>query len=542
MLTERTMHECIKKLLGNVENPEEEEIESLCVLMTTVGALLDSPKARKHMDVYFQRMKELAQGSNVSPQMKPLLQDVIELRDRKWIVHNAVVVPSTLAHTHKAACCLTGPHAVPASTLHPLSTPQVHSSSISNISSRLPTPSIETSEQRQKRLEQEKQESEAKEKVKKEKRRMKKERKKERKEKEEEERKRKEEEKEWPVEGEEWAQKEETGNWIGKGMIEEEGLRKEETEHQRREGEEREREKDEQHAAEREAGEFRKDEEKKERAHKWQAEEAKTAAEFPVSAESEGAKTSERKRPEPLDLTHLEQPSSLTLARPLRDLSSVIYPEGITGPKPELNVGAKEGKFRYDREFLLQFRPVCEEKPESLPPLDAVGLEQLSLTRAGPGNNRHLYTPSGQAFIGSGLRGPLQNMGQFAIPSTATVGTSMHSMPSQWTMAQGGSGGVMPSHRTRSKRGEKFDTTIFAPDTTLSQRLAKLHACLYGAETRLRNEAELVRRYLQSLEYIIDDVAMTEAADVKESIFSEDKLETVDEGEFSYTTAEPIPK
>jgi len=28
ILTERIMHECIKKLLGNVENPEEEEIES----------------------------------------------------------------------------------------------------------------------------------------------------------------------------------------------------------------------------------------------------------------------------------------------------------------------------------------------------------------------------------------------------------------------------------------------------------------------------------------------------------------------------------
>ena len=28
MLTERIMHECVKKLLGNVDNPEEEEIES----------------------------------------------------------------------------------------------------------------------------------------------------------------------------------------------------------------------------------------------------------------------------------------------------------------------------------------------------------------------------------------------------------------------------------------------------------------------------------------------------------------------------------
>ncbi|KIL56956.1 hypothetical protein M378DRAFT_88533, partial [Amanita muscaria Koide BX008] len=38
MLTERIMHECIKKLLGSVQDPKEEEIESLCKLFTTVGA------------------------------------------------------------------------------------------------------------------------------------------------------------------------------------------------------------------------------------------------------------------------------------------------------------------------------------------------------------------------------------------------------------------------------------------------------------------------------------------------------------------------
>jgi len=74
MLTERIMHECVKKLLGNVENPEEEEIESLCKLLTTVGAILDTPKARAHMDVYFSRMKELTKSQNVSSRMQFMLQ------------------------------------------------------------------------------------------------------------------------------------------------------------------------------------------------------------------------------------------------------------------------------------------------------------------------------------------------------------------------------------------------------------------------------------------------------------------------------------
>ena len=74
MLTERIMHECVKKLLGNVDNPEEEEIESLCKLLATVGSMLDTQKARAHLDVYFSRMKELTKSVNVTPRMQYMLQ------------------------------------------------------------------------------------------------------------------------------------------------------------------------------------------------------------------------------------------------------------------------------------------------------------------------------------------------------------------------------------------------------------------------------------------------------------------------------------
>ncbi|KAJ3993865.1 ARM repeat-containing protein [Lentinula boryana] len=103
MLTERIMHECVKKLLGNVENPEEEEIESLCKLLTTVGQMLDTPKARAHMNVYFDRMKWLTKSLNVNSRMQFMLQDVIELRERKWQSRNAVAAPTTIAKIHKAA-------------------------------------------------------------------------------------------------------------------------------------------------------------------------------------------------------------------------------------------------------------------------------------------------------------------------------------------------------------------------------------------------------------------------------------------------------
>jgi translation initiation factor 4G len=74
MLTERIMHECVKGLLRKVENPEEEEIESLCKLLTAVGAILDTQKARAHMDIYFSRMKDLRKSQNVRPRMQFMLQ------------------------------------------------------------------------------------------------------------------------------------------------------------------------------------------------------------------------------------------------------------------------------------------------------------------------------------------------------------------------------------------------------------------------------------------------------------------------------------
>jgi hypothetical protein len=65
MLTERIMDECIKTLLGNVENPKE-EIQSLCKLPKIAGQSLDTNKARAHMVVCFLQMKELTRGGNVN--------------------------------------------------------------------------------------------------------------------------------------------------------------------------------------------------------------------------------------------------------------------------------------------------------------------------------------------------------------------------------------------------------------------------------------------------------------------------------------------
>jgi len=72
MLSERIMHEVIKGFLSN-ENPWELEIEMLCKLLLTIGSILDTDKARHHMDVYFSRMKESYKSSNGSARLRFML-------------------------------------------------------------------------------------------------------------------------------------------------------------------------------------------------------------------------------------------------------------------------------------------------------------------------------------------------------------------------------------------------------------------------------------------------------------------------------------
>ena len=88
MLREPIVHECIKKLLGNVDNPEEEEIESLCRLLTIAGKLLDHPKAHVDMDIYFARIGELGKRSDITPRARSIL-----------LVSSMVCVRQRLSHT-----------------------------------------------------------------------------------------------------------------------------------------------------------------------------------------------------------------------------------------------------------------------------------------------------------------------------------------------------------------------------------------------------------------------------------------------------------
>ncbi|KAJ1415457.1 Serine aminopeptidase, S33 [Sesbania bispinosa] len=103
MLTERIMHECIKKLLGQYEDPDEEDIEALCKLMSTIGDMIDHPKAKEHMDAYFERMKLLSNNMNLSSRVRFMLKDVIDLRKNKWQQRRKVEGPKKIEEVHRDA-------------------------------------------------------------------------------------------------------------------------------------------------------------------------------------------------------------------------------------------------------------------------------------------------------------------------------------------------------------------------------------------------------------------------------------------------------
>ncbi|KAF9168622.1 hypothetical protein DFQ26_004258 [Actinomortierella ambigua] len=103
MLTERIMHNCVKQLLNNVKDPEEEETEGLCKLMTTIGARLDRPEAKGYMDVYFLRMVELTKNDKLPSRIRFMVQDVIDLRKNKWVDRRAVQGPKKTADIRKEA-------------------------------------------------------------------------------------------------------------------------------------------------------------------------------------------------------------------------------------------------------------------------------------------------------------------------------------------------------------------------------------------------------------------------------------------------------
>ncbi|KAK4193967.1 hypothetical protein QBC35DRAFT_446304 [Podospora australis] len=104
MLTERIMHECVRKLLEYEDLPDEAEIESLSKLLRTIGGNLDSTE-RGHtmMDAYFQRILQMVDIPSLPSRLKFMLMDIVDLRKAGWHSKEANKGPKTLEEVRAEA-------------------------------------------------------------------------------------------------------------------------------------------------------------------------------------------------------------------------------------------------------------------------------------------------------------------------------------------------------------------------------------------------------------------------------------------------------
>ncbi|XP_053267682.1 LOW QUALITY PROTEIN: eukaryotic translation initiation factor 4 gamma 3-like [Pleuronectes platessa] len=100
MLTEAIMHDCVVKLLGN---HDEDSLECLCRLLTTIGKDFDLVKAKPRMDHYFKQMEKITREGKTPSRTRFMLQDTIDLRLHKWVSRRANQGPKTIDQIHEEA-------------------------------------------------------------------------------------------------------------------------------------------------------------------------------------------------------------------------------------------------------------------------------------------------------------------------------------------------------------------------------------------------------------------------------------------------------
>lgn len=82
------MEYCMKYL---IEKLEEEKLECLCKLLTTIGEQVEN-EGNSQLDAIFKKMQEIVdrKSNKISSRVRFMLQDVIELRKRKWVAKTVI--------------------------------------------------------------------------------------------------------------------------------------------------------------------------------------------------------------------------------------------------------------------------------------------------------------------------------------------------------------------------------------------------------------------------------------------------------------------
>ncbi|KAJ0961782.1 hypothetical protein J5N97_029610 [Dioscorea zingiberensis] len=89
------------EILGQYQNPDEEDLEALCKLMSTIGQMIDHSKAKEHMDAYFDMMLKLSTNQKLSSRVRFMLRDAIDLRKNRWQQRRKIEGPKKIEEVHR---------------------------------------------------------------------------------------------------------------------------------------------------------------------------------------------------------------------------------------------------------------------------------------------------------------------------------------------------------------------------------------------------------------------------------------------------------
>ncbi|TYZ66853.1 hypothetical protein PybrP1_011857, partial [[Pythium] brassicae (nom. inval.)] len=108
MIKARIMHQCVVNLFGNTEHPDEEALECLVNLLTTIGQTFEANAVndaeRQAIAQYYANIKALAQdAARLSTRVRFMLQDLLELRKNKWVARRKEAKAMTIAEVHAEA-------------------------------------------------------------------------------------------------------------------------------------------------------------------------------------------------------------------------------------------------------------------------------------------------------------------------------------------------------------------------------------------------------------------------------------------------------
>eukprot|EP00958_Prasinococcus_capsulatus_P026633 scaffold4931_cov392-Prasinococcus_capsulatus_cf.AAC.5 len=131
MVPEKIVHACIQALLGEKDNPIEDNIEALCMLLQIVRscswngwlirarrdmlilrvpdvpqtgkALEESQRSKQFLARYFLRLQELSKDAQISSRVRFAIKDVIDLKNSLWVPRREEMKATTIAEVHAEA-------------------------------------------------------------------------------------------------------------------------------------------------------------------------------------------------------------------------------------------------------------------------------------------------------------------------------------------------------------------------------------------------------------------------------------------------------